>query len=425
MKRLGVALIALCLLGAAAAFSRTKTLDTTRVFGDLAVRAEARNPWTHVSLNNDPEEFQFAIVSDRTGGHRDKIFSRAVEKLKLMQPEFVVSVGDLIEGGNKPKEQLEAEWKEFDEYVARLPMPFFYVPGNHDVGVLRSADLWKERLGRRYYHFRYKNVLFVCLNSEDPPGAGAGRFSKEQIEFVRQTLAANRDVRWTIVALHKPVWTAADQENRGWLDIEKALADRPYTVFCGHVHRYQKFVRNGRNYYQLATTGGGSKMRGVPYGEFDHIVWVTMKKAGPVFANVMLDAILPDDLRTPESNEKGVSTARRQPTHPVRGRVYFDGSPAAGAYVVFHRTEAANGRVLRADGLVDADGSFVLSTYTPNDGAPAGDYKVTVVWRQPFLNTSGRPGPNRLPNQYARAETTPLTIAVKAGQNDVAVDVAK
>ena len=85
-----------------------------------------------------------------------------------------------------------------------------------------------------------------------------------------------------IVALHKPVWTAADVKKRGWLDVEQALADRPYTVFCGHVHRYHKFVRQGRDYYQLATTGGGSKLRGVPYGEFDHLVWVTMKKTGPI-----------------------------------------------------------------------------------------------------------------------------------------------
>src|SRR5688500_14050013 len=62
---------------------------------------EERNPVTHLRWNDAPEEFRFAIVSDRTGAHRDGIFSQAVEKLNLMQPEFVLSVGDLIEGGNK------------------------------------------------------------------------------------------------------------------------------------------------------------------------------------------------------------------------------------------------------------------------------------------------------------------------------------
>ena len=49
-------------------------------------------------------------------------------------------------------------------------------------------------------------------------------------------------------------------------------------MFAGHIHRYQKFVRQGMNYYQLATTGGGSKLRGLRYGEFDQIAWVTVQE---------------------------------------------------------------------------------------------------------------------------------------------------
>ena len=56
-----------------------------------------KNPWIHLNLNNDPDHFQFAIVSDRTGGHRPGVFEDAVKKLNLLQPEFVMSVGDLIE----------------------------------------------------------------------------------------------------------------------------------------------------------------------------------------------------------------------------------------------------------------------------------------------------------------------------------------
>ena len=38
-------------------------------------------------------------------------------------------------------------------------------------------------------------------------------------------------------------------------------------------------------------------MRGIDYGEVDHFVWVTMKKDGPVIANLMLDGIYPEDLK--------------------------------------------------------------------------------------------------------------------------------
>ena len=114
----------------------------------------------------------------------------------------------------------------------------------------------------------------------------------------------------------------------------KLLADRQYTVFAGHIHVYQKFIRQGRSYYQLATTGGGSKMRGVPYGEFDHFVWVTMKKEGPVFANVLLDGILPENLSPPISDEEGVPTKNRKEVFSARGKVLLQGKPVAQARVL-------------------------------------------------------------------------------------------
>ncbi len=418
MRQLSVVLFAAGLLGAAVAFSR-QDAPLVRPAGDLVLTHEARNPWTSLRLNNDSEEFQFAIVSDRTGGHRPRVFSQAVDRLNLLQPEFVLSVGDLIEGGTKTPKQLAAEWEEFDGYVNRLKMPFFYVPGNHDTGNLVTDAVWRERLGRRWYHFVYCNVLFLCLNTDDPPGSGPGSLGGEQLEYAKKVLADNRQVRWTIVALHKPIWTAPNLEKRGWLDVEKALADRPYTVFCGHIHRYQKFVRNGRSYYQLATTGGGSKMRGVLYGEFDHIFWVTMKRTGPLLANVMLDAVLDDNLKHPESEEKGVSTASRKPTQPVRGYVYYDGAPIVGAHVRFWWAERRDRRPTEADAFTEGDGSFTLSTYTAQDGAPAGEYNVTVVWRRPLFDAAGRPGPNHLPDRYARPDASGLRVSVKEGPNEL------
>ena len=386
----------------------------------LRIASEKSNPWTSLDINNDPQSFQFAIVSDRTGSRRAKVFSRAVERLNLLQPEFVVSVGDLIEGGKKTPKQLAAEWEEFDGYVKRLRMPFFYVPGNHDVGNVETDAVWKERYGRRWYHFVYRGVLFLCLNSDDPPGSGVGKLGKEQVEYATKTLADNADVRWTIVLIHKPVWTAADGAKRGWLDVEKALAARPYTVFCGHVHRYKKYVRQGRNYYQLATTGGGSRMRGVEYGEFDHIAWVTMKKDGPAIANIVLDSVLGDDLRVPESKEEGRKYTKR-PTLPVRGVVYFDGVPLVGAGVTLS-AEDAKGK-WSAEGLTEGDGSFRPTTYTNFDGLPAGKYAATVVQRRPLVLANGKAGPNLLPAKYAAAKTSGIEVEVKEGDKEFRIDL--
>ena len=125
------------------------------------------HPWTNLDWNNNPENFQFAIVSDRTGGERPGVFEQGVEKFNLLQPEFVMSVGDLINGYTEDVEKINKQWDEFDGLVSKLEMPFFYVPGNHDLTNQVQENVWKERLGRTYFHFVYRDVLFLGLNGEE------------------------------------------------------------------------------------------------------------------------------------------------------------------------------------------------------------------------------------------------------------------
>jgi hypothetical protein len=292
MKPLFTTLCALGLLGLAAAWSDSDPSQATA--RELQVQQAEQNPWTHLKLNNRRKNFQFVIVTDRTGGHRPGVFSGAVDKINLMQPEFVMSVGDLIEGGTEDGAQLQTEWAEFEGMVKRLEMPFFYVSGNHDISNLVMQRLWNRKFGRSYYHFRYHDVLFLCLNTEELPRLPDAKYriTAEQQKWVGHVLEQNQDVRWTMVFLHKPVWSyAGDHEQNGWAAVERSLADRKFTAFAGHHHKYQRFERNGREFYMLATTGGSSKLRGKAEGEFDHVVWVTVKDEGPVLANLLLDGI--------------------------------------------------------------------------------------------------------------------------------------
>lgn len=392
-----------------------------------------KNPWTSLNYNNADETFRFAIVSDRTGGHREGIFSRAVAQLNLMQPEFVLSVGDLIEGYSDKEPAIETMWQEFDGYISKLTMPFFHVPGNHDTANSTMAKYWKSKFGSIYYHFIYKNVLFLCAHTEDfPEGAKqATRISPEQTAYFAKVLSENKNVRHTIVCMHKPVWTQSNLDEIGFTAFENQLLDRPYTVFAGHVHHYQKFVRNGRNYYQLATTGGGSKLRGLQYGEFDHITWITMKKETPVIANVLLNGILPEDLSAvqPVAEEKGAPIKDRRELVALSGKVLVDGKPVENAEVVFYYQvpEAEQAKVkgqkqIRAsDAVTNAQGEFTLSTYKNGDGAPKGEFIVTVL---PFKTRTGLPvKAPEIPAKYTKPATSPLKVTITESKLDLVLEV--
>jgi hypothetical protein len=110
-------------------------------------------------------------------------------------------------------------------------------------------------------------------------------------------------------------------------------------------------------------------------------------------------------------------TDGRKPTFPVSGKVVLGQSPVAHATVILHPVGDADPNAVKPRGTTKADGSFTLTTYDGNDGAPAGEYRVTVeLW----LGSAGDLGPtSRLPARYARPESSGLTAIVAAGRTEL------
>jgi hypothetical protein len=111
--------------------------------------------------------------------------------------------------------------------------------------------------------------------------------------------------------------------------------------------------------------------------------------------------------------------------HPVTGQVTFDGRAAAGAFVVFHSKSAdANFPAPRAQ--VDRQGSYALTTYRSQDGAPAGEYVLTVELR-PIVAANGEfePGPNILPPRYSQPQTSKIVVRVVAGANVIPIQIVR
>ena len=115
--------------------------------------------------------------------------------------------------------------------------------------------------------------------------------------------------------------------------------------------------------------------------------------------------------------------ARNAPVvpHPVRGTVERAGAPVADATVIFYPETALPDGIHNPIGITDASGRFNLTTLQQNDGAPAGEYRVTIELRAKRLagEEHVRDGPHLLPEKYARPSTTPFRASVKPEANAI------
>jgi len=300
---------------------------TTAFWYDEAALPGAK-PWTSENFKNNPDNFQFVIIGDRTGGANVLgTFKLAIDQINLLQPEFVINVGDLIEGYSDDKAELNAEWDESDGMLNNLEMPFFRTAGNHDIANDIAQQVYRDRYGATYYNFVYKNVLFIVLDTEDPPRvappgmkekielynrlqiedpakaqamldefmadesvvAGLAKhidFKDNQIDFIKNTLAENPDVRWTFLFVHDPAW---ERPSESFKAIEQLLKGRDHTWFAGHLHYYDYDDIDGYEHITMGPAGASFHQEGP--GNVDHIMWVTMTDKGPQMGNIALKGL--------------------------------------------------------------------------------------------------------------------------------------
>jgi len=110
------------------------------------------------------------------------------------------------------------------------------------------------------------------------------------------------------------------------------------------------------------------------------------------------------------------------PVHPVSGQVTLGGQPLQDARLFFHAVDSSQSIQLRPRAFAEADGSFQVTTYSANDGAPAGKYTVTVSWLGPLDGVKEDDEdllPERLPRRYQNPSQSGIEIEVVEGENQL------
>ncbi|MHC4479826.1 MAG: metallophosphoesterase [Planctomycetota bacterium] len=262
------------------------------------------NPGTEskvdLSVPAPDEGFTVAILADRTTGFESglAVLERAVAEINLLKPDLVVHIGDLVPGYIRDMGQWEEDIRRVQAILGRLEVPFFPLPGNHDVITgtgssddRRGEELYARHFGPLYYSFDYRGAHFVCLYTEETLESRPS-FSEAQLRWLRDDLARTTASQ-AFVFMHKPVW---QYDGAAWEEVHQILRRHPVrAVFAGHFHHYYKSQRrDGIQYYVIGVTGGRLFSPELA-GGLEHYCLLHVEPAGYRLALVKPGHILPDD----------------------------------------------------------------------------------------------------------------------------------
>jgi 3',5'-cyclic AMP phosphodiesterase CpdA len=244
--------------------------------------------------------FRFAILSDRTGGHTPGIYQQVIDEINLLNPDFVVTVGDHIEGYGEDYGRSDAEWDSLQALIGVLEVPVYMTPGNHDIWDDESEAMYRARTGfAPYYSFDHGNTHFIVLDNSRIDVAAD--FPDEQKDWLVADLSEHGDAENIFVFAHKPLWaqTLAMGESDALHEIFREHGVD--AVFNGHLHHYFSTGFDGIDYTVIGSSGGGlyrTAEQPVTRGEFFQFGWVTVTSPGYELAIVDIGSVYPRSVVT-------------------------------------------------------------------------------------------------------------------------------
>lgn len=245
-------------------------------------------------------KFSFVVIGDSRDWRpvvQPPVFKRAIQEINLLRPTFAIDVGDLIRGYSGDSNLIKAEWDEYVKVTSQAQVAFFSVVGNHDIWNEASQPTYQHIMGELYYSFNYGDSHFVVLDTEVP--GYVGKFSPEEIEWLKKDLEANAGAKNVFAFMHQPFFY-----NRTlWEPIHQLLKQHNgKAVFAGHLHYYRKEARDGIRY--IITGGGGAEIGSHPRaGDFHHYTLVTVEGDDIHVAVIKPGAIESEDIVTSESRD--------------------------------------------------------------------------------------------------------------------------
>lgn len=183
----------------------------------------------HQDPAGEPTRFTFAFITDIHLQQEDNApegFRKAIADINAMDPDFVLTGGDLImDALGVPFQRADSLYALYIQEVQALEMPVYNTMGNHEVfGIYEKSGtsedhpeygykMFEKRIGETYYSFDHKGWHFMVLNSVQITDSNEyiGMIDEAQMEWIRTDLLevdANTPI---VISTHIPFITVFTQ----------------------------------------------------------------------------------------------------------------------------------------------------------------------------------------------------------------------
>ncbi|MCP3690191.1 MAG: hypothetical protein GY784_17440, partial [Gammaproteobacteria bacterium] len=244
-----------------------------------------------MKTDKDHPLFSFAIVADSHltekenlsfeggdayGSKLAAMYNDLVVRINAMKPEFVVHLGDITDPVPISPE-FGGSAQVFHKASKVFSMPYYLVPGNHDIGekihpalpkvndkvsiTKHTIEQYEQHFERQRYSFEHEGCLFLVINTmlfnsklEEEQG---------QWDWLKKTLCENTGKR-VFVFGHYPIYLSAKDEPGFYDNIDEPARSQLIDLleqhkvegyYAGHVHNFFYNYLNGMHQFALPSTG--------------------------------------------------------------------------------------------------------------------------------------------------------------------------
>lgn len=243
------------------------------------------------------KSFSFVFMTDihlQPEKNATEGFLKAIEKVNELNPDFVITGGDLImDALGQTYSRSDSLYKLYEEMSAHFKMPVYNTIGNHDIfGLYEKSGvdsthqeygkkMFENRLAERFSSFEHKGWHFISLD-----GIGYtndrqyyGYIDSLQVRWLEKELAAIGKEKPVVISTHIPLLSIRGSSLiTNAPKIRKILEDyNVKSVLQGHLHILEDIFYNNIHYI----TGGAvcaNWWKGTKPGMEEGFIHVTVNK---------------------------------------------------------------------------------------------------------------------------------------------------